>query len=508
MSLRDMLLNVKSVDNDSDEFNATISMENIESELMTMGELDYDMQCERDLVDHLYGVAEGLENLIEVVEDTYADGGLDRTGAALLSVSSEHMVGNLGFDNPVLSLESFGGVGESLASTRVSVESLGDVLKKIWEAIKRAIDAVTKKMGQWYKAVFDGATKVKNRAMAVKKQAEKLKDKKMEEDSFDVDVSRLKAGKENKADPGGIITGLKAVGKMADGALVRQGNKLKSASDGVLGKLDAVASGAGKKKEFTKAAKALTTEAVNAMDEMRKMVDGVTKKESDQYKSTGSSDLTTYGTDALMGNFALVFRGPSDGDKTAIDNASVNVKKGKKKKKKDERDEQTEERDEQTEDTGEGGGESYTESLEAEGGSGTSLASIMKKCADSKWDMMKLEKDTDKDKVSVKTATVSQISDIADTVIDIADSMLKYEPKSKELTKQKNNIKKKGDKFNKDMEKKAEGEVDAEFIKRTYAMFSTLANIMDEPGKQVLDYSVKTCTAALNYCTGSMAQYK
>ena len=104
--------------------------------------------------------ADGLAEVQGEVADAVASGdGLSEREARLAEMAVEgycKMVGiNARKERLFPSMENFGGRHSKLAATRIVLESVGETLKRIWEAIKAAVARVI----EWIKSFFNGMLK-------------------------------------------------------------------------------------------------------------------------------------------------------------------------------------------------------------------------------------------------------------------------------------------------------------------------------------------------------------
>ena len=313
MSLRSMLLDTRTTASGSYDHTDSVSSISLESELISIADIERDIQEKSDMVDHLTLVADGLEKISEVVEETCKEGGIDRTTASLLSAATENMVVPLGFDNPVLSLESYGSSGESLSATRVSLEQIREVMEKIWRAIENFIEQMQKKIKQWYKNVFDGATKLKNKSEELVKKAEGLNNKTKEENTFEINVSRLKMKEESSVTAAEILKGLKDIDGIASKALTKQADSVDRMSKDYITQLGEITKAESQKGGFGTWAGNVAAALVKACAESTSVIDSVSPKEGagDKDKYGELTDGKVYASDTLMGNFAYVFKGPA-----------------------------------------------------------------------------------------------------------------------------------------------------------------------------------------------------
>lgn len=157
---------------------------------------------EQDLTD-LADIEAGLESVVESLEAALEQGGLDTTAAQF----AHHAVGayteRLGMESSDLlpGLESFGGDSGRQSATTVSVESIGDTLKKIWNAIKAAVEKAIKAVTDFFAKIFGGVSKIESRIDALKKEVAAIKSEKKELK----DKAKVNVGSPNSLQYGGKV---------------------------------------------------------------------------------------------------------------------------------------------------------------------------------------------------------------------------------------------------------------------------------------------------------------
>lgn len=117
----------------------------------------------------LESIAVSLESLVSADER-----GLDRVAAEGYRHAITAIVGDA-LPNPVASLESFGGESECSAATQLSMEGIKDTIKKIWEAIKRAVGNAIRAVSDFFAKLFKGVDKLEKKSKSLKEEIEKAK---------------------------------------------------------------------------------------------------------------------------------------------------------------------------------------------------------------------------------------------------------------------------------------------------------------------------------------------
>lgn len=144
----------------------------LEADIADANEAEAEVQTNSDAVAELDEVAEGLEAIALSLESAIAEGGLTPQAAQFANMAFESYATRLGEEVSTLSLESFGGSTSRVKATTVTLESVREVLNKVWEAIKNIVMKVRDAIIGFFKSMFDGVTKLKERAEKVKAQAE------------------------------------------------------------------------------------------------------------------------------------------------------------------------------------------------------------------------------------------------------------------------------------------------------------------------------------------------
>ncbi len=133
---------------------------------------------------------QGLEAVKEFAEEKKEEGGLTEGEAKLVQVATEALVarfkGNIQIKHATI--ESFGAAGNRMKSTDFTIESIGDQLKSMWEAVKRWFKKWSEKMGDWFRAHVSNAGRMKKAAQALADKAG-TKHGEKQEDTFKMGVA-------------------------------------------------------------------------------------------------------------------------------------------------------------------------------------------------------------------------------------------------------------------------------------------------------------------------------
>ena len=190
--------------------------ETVEQEIAETAEAYGEAEQGSDDVTELGDISEGLESIVASMEAAMEDGGLSPQAALFMQHAVNGYTRRLGLDASQItpSMESFGGASGQAAATTISMEGVGETLKKIWVAIKNAVSKAIAAVRNFFAKIFGGVAKLKQRSDALKKAV--------------ADISEEKGGKmkvpsantlryKGKADLGSILAGLKATKAMGDG---------------------------------------------------------------------------------------------------------------------------------------------------------------------------------------------------------------------------------------------------------------------------------------------------
>lgn len=168
-------LEIESPEEGTDETGAQLDGENIvEGDLVEAAEDEAEINEADDEAEELEDTSESLESFLMAAQLGKAQGGWTEGEALAYGLGLDATLKRLGGSSSDLmpSLESFGGSRERLEST-ISVENkIKDAIISIWEAIKRAVNKVVAFVRKWYVKIFDGASRLKKRAEAIRKKAE------------------------------------------------------------------------------------------------------------------------------------------------------------------------------------------------------------------------------------------------------------------------------------------------------------------------------------------------
>jgi len=208
MSLKQLFISME--DEATNETELVVSADDtLEIEIAEAGEAEGEFEEQGDNVEELGEISEGLESILISMESAMQDGGLNPQAALFMQHAVQAHVGRLGLEasDVTPSMESFGGASGQAAATTISMEGIGETLKKIWLAIKNAVSKAIQAIKNFFSKIFGGVGKLKSRHEALKKAVKEIKEEKG--DSIKVPNANTLRYK-GKADMGSILAGLQA----------------------------------------------------------------------------------------------------------------------------------------------------------------------------------------------------------------------------------------------------------------------------------------------------------
>lgn len=158
----------------TDEQVDAVADETPETEVTDVVESEQEVDAADTASDELEDAAEGLEALRASMESSLAAGGLTKEAARFANIAANSYTKRLGLSSSIMpSMESFG-ASDRLEATKISMEGIGETLKKIWEAIKSLAQRVWNAIVNFFKSIFGAAERLERRAKALDKLAGKL----------------------------------------------------------------------------------------------------------------------------------------------------------------------------------------------------------------------------------------------------------------------------------------------------------------------------------------------
>lgn len=213
MSLKQLFISME--DEATNETELVVSADDtLEIEIADAAEAEGEVEEQGDNVEELGEISEGLESILISMESAMQDGGLNPQAALFMQHAVQAHVGRLGLEasDVTPSMESFGGASGQAAATTISMEGIGETLKKIWLAIKNAVSKAIQAIKNFFAKIFGGVSKLKTRSDALKKAVSDLTEEKGDKIKVpNANTLRYKG----KVDVGSVISGLEATHKIA-----------------------------------------------------------------------------------------------------------------------------------------------------------------------------------------------------------------------------------------------------------------------------------------------------
>lgn len=208
MSLKQLFISME--DDTLNETDLVVAADDtIEIEIADAAEAEHEAEEQSDNVEELGEISEGLESILISMESAMQDGGLSPQSALFMQHAVQAHVGRLGMSagDVTPSMESFGGASGQAAATTISMEGVGDTIKKIWLAIKNAVAKAIQAVKNFFAKIFGGVGKLKSRIDSLKTTVAGL----TAFDGSDIKVPNANTLRyKGKADISSIINGLKA----------------------------------------------------------------------------------------------------------------------------------------------------------------------------------------------------------------------------------------------------------------------------------------------------------
>ncbi len=133
------------------------------------------VEDEREM-DNFTDNTETADELVEAVEEApkTESAGLTQTNARLLSKVLKHLGGNAYVKHAMPKMEHFEGRANRREATQLVFENVTDSLKGFWEALKKQFMKLWAKIKTWYVKTFSAAKRLSERAKSVRDRAENM----------------------------------------------------------------------------------------------------------------------------------------------------------------------------------------------------------------------------------------------------------------------------------------------------------------------------------------------
>lgn len=143
----------------------------------------------------LENIATGLESVVASLEAATEQGGLDPVAAQFFHHAVDAHTSRVGLSSEdfLPGLESFGGDSGRQSASTVSMEGIVDTLKKIYAAVKSAVEKAIKAVTDFFAKIFGGVSKLESRIETLKKEVADIKSSNKEVK----DKAKVKVGNPN-----------------------------------------------------------------------------------------------------------------------------------------------------------------------------------------------------------------------------------------------------------------------------------------------------------------------
>lgn len=148
--------------------------ETVEGEMLEVADADAEVSEAATDVEATEDSIENLEEIQVALESAAANGGLTRESAVFANIALRGALGKKAARvvMPAMpSFESFSGGTSSRRATTLSIEIVGETLRKFWAALVAKVKAMWNKLRGWWKKMTDAAPKIKARAEALAKKS-------------------------------------------------------------------------------------------------------------------------------------------------------------------------------------------------------------------------------------------------------------------------------------------------------------------------------------------------
>jgi phiKZ-like phage internal head proteins len=156
-------------------------VESPESDISDAAEIATELDQADAAIDEGSDTAEALSGIQEKLEESVETGGIDPIAAEAIKIAVEHMSARVGLkdSHSGIAIEGFKSKTTRVQATRIAIESIGEQIKKIWQHIVNAFNTAIEWVKKFFMKLFDGATKLKNRAVKLKAAAKEKAGKKI-----------------------------------------------------------------------------------------------------------------------------------------------------------------------------------------------------------------------------------------------------------------------------------------------------------------------------------------
>lgn len=204
--------------------------ENLETELLDVQEETVEAEQAEAEIEETVETAEALEAMAVSLEACAANGGLNKEAAHAVGIALDHMYRTVGITKTGMpALESFGKNSSRTGATQLVLESLSENIKRIWDAVVKAVADAIEWVRQRFEKVMGAATRLEKRAKALSARAEATPQIAAKEKAFDSE--RTVQALQINGSVSNVKAGLAAVQKLVEGVLTSDTSKYDTATE-------------------------------------------------------------------------------------------------------------------------------------------------------------------------------------------------------------------------------------------------------------------------------------
>ena len=218
--------------------------ETVEAEELAVDQASDEANAELDAGDDLVEAEQTLESIYkQLVSASEAGRGISEESARFMQLAIEGItikghrlsLGKVG----IPSCESFGSSNRALSNTNLSMEGVGEVLRRVWTWIKEQVTKIVAKIKNWYKSVLGLAPRLKKRAEAIKKKADGTSGS-TDESTVELSVHKQLVIEKKAPTPQEAVTALEVVADIAKNVLSVGGPVGSKVADAMIDELNSL----------------------------------------------------------------------------------------------------------------------------------------------------------------------------------------------------------------------------------------------------------------------------
>ena len=178
-----------------------------------------DVQASDKSVDELVDGQDKLTEIAEVAQESLDSQGLSPRALSILKMSVKNIVGKNIANRSVPSMESYNS-SDAKEITVIALEGITDTIKQFWQAIKNQLGKFWTQTKSWYLKTFDVSNKIISRAKALEEKAGQLSVS-ANEKSFDFSQANFIKYNNDVKNTANVIKGVKNVRQLLDETLLQ-----------------------------------------------------------------------------------------------------------------------------------------------------------------------------------------------------------------------------------------------------------------------------------------------